>query len=135
MQLSNQDNWKEQFDYIIKFIRWNYPRLRPIYADIPIVQIWQKREWQLRLCNIAWARRYSNYNECIHTSQIRRCQGRIGTAEGKRAVKKGAGIGGYGVCQERIKESKCSLETVSRKRGRSTSGKFYFHLYLFYLPR
>lgn len=42
---------------------------------------------------------------------------------------------GYNICQERIKESERSLKAVGRKRGRGTSGKFYFHLYLFYLPR
>lgn len=47
-----------------------------------------------------------NHPKRVHTSQIRRCQGRTGADESKGAVKKGAGIGGYGVCQERIKKSK-----------------------------
>lgn len=62
-------------------------------------------------------------------------KGRIGKAEGKGTGKKGNGADRYGVCQARIKASEWSLKAVGGKRGRGTSGKFYFHLYLFYLPR
>lgn len=62
-------------------------------------------------------RRYSNYLKRIYTSQIRKCQGRIGKAEGKGTGKKGNGADRYGVCQARIKESERSLKAVGRKRG------------------
>lgn len=74
-------------------------------------------------------------NECVYAFKISRRKGRIGKAEGKGTGKKGNGADRYGVCQARIKASEWSLKAVGGKRGRGTSGKFYFHLYLFYLPR
>mgnify|MGYP005844974907 CR=1 FL=1 len=41
---------------------------------------------------------------------------RTGTVEGKGAVKKGDGIGGYGECQERIEKSECGI-TLGEKIG------------------
>lgn len=55
-------------------------------------------------------RRYSNNFECVHASQITRCQGQTGADESKRAVKKRDGIGGYGECQERIEKSECGIK-------------------------
>lgn len=55
-------------------------------------------------------RRHSNHPKRVHTSQIRRCQGRTGADESKGAVKKGDGIGGYGECQERIEKSECGIK-------------------------
>lgn len=61
-------------------------------------------------------RRHSNNFECVHASQIRRCQGRTGADESKGAVKKGDGIGGYGECQERIEKGKCGIKLGGKNR-------------------
>ncbi len=49
--------------------------------------------------------RHSDCHECIHASQIGRCEGRTGADESKGAVKKGDNLGRQGVCQKGNKTS------------------------------